>query len=302
MLTIPRLKAFLGISVFMGMKKQPNLKSYWHKPRSIFHYPIISQAFTRERFMTIRNCLYITNPATYANVERGEVGFDKIQQIRWLVDKIREAYKVVWSFSKYLAIDEMMIRYKGSYSPIRQDMSNKPQKWGLKVWYLADAISKYVYDFAIYCGKTVETVLQPSRGEPRLAHNVVLNMVDGLDGKGHVVVMDNYLSSVGLFTKMASQKIYATGTMRSNCIGILHDFKDTKSFNKMAMQGELEWRMHESHGIRSILWKDKRPLLLISTHAQPIGFPCKPVDVVPRRNGAIREDIQSSPMHKEYTT
>ena len=60
--------------------------------------------------------------------------------------------------------------------------------------------------------------------------------------------------------------------------------------------------MHESRGIRSVLWKDKRPLLLISTHAQPIGFPCKPMDVVPRRNGAICEDIQSSPMQKEYTT
>ena len=163
-ITVRGLKAFLGILVFMGMKKQPNLKSYWHKPRSIFHCPIKSQAFTHERFMTIRNCLYITNLATYANVERGEVGFDKIWQVRWLVDKIREACKAVWSLSKYLVIDEMMIRYKGSYPPIRQYMPNKPQKWGLKVWCLVDAISKYVYDFAIYCGKIVETDLQPQQG------------------------------------------------------------------------------------------------------------------------------------------
>jgi hypothetical protein len=60
--------------------------------------------------------------------------------------------------------------------------------------------------------------------------------------------------------------------------------------------------MHDSRGIGCALWKDKRPVLLLSTHAQPIGFPCQPVDVVPRQNGAIREEIQSSPMHKEYTT
>jgi hypothetical protein len=59
--------------------------------------------------------------------------------------------------------------------------------------------------------------------------------------------------------------------------------------------------MHESRDISSILWKGKRPVLLLSTNAQPIGFPCKPVDVVPCCNGAIREDIHSSSMHKEYT-
>jgi hypothetical protein len=297
------LKAFLGVSVLMGMKKQPNLKTYWQKVGSFFHCPLISQTFTRERFMVLRKCLHITDPASYANVDRGDVRFDKIRQVRWLVDKIRDACKAVWSLGKYLAIDEMMIRYKGSYSPIRQYMPNKPQKWGLKVWCLADAVSKYVYNFSIYCGKSVENVLQPaSRGEPRLAHNVVLNMVEGLDGKGHVVVMDNYFSSVGLFSEMASRGIYATGTMRSNRIGLPKNLKDTKSFNARATQGELEWRMHESRGIACALWKDKRPVLLLSTHVQPIGFPCQPVDVVPRRNGAIRDEIQSSPMHKEYTT
>ena len=126
LLSVPGLKAFLGISVNMGMKKQPNLKSYWQKKGSIFHCSIISKSFTCKRIMAIRKCLHITNPTAYANVERREPGFDKIRQIRWLVEKIKEACKVVWSLGKYLAIDKMMIRYKGSYSPIRQYMPNKP--------------------------------------------------------------------------------------------------------------------------------------------------------------------------------
>jgi hypothetical protein len=111
-----------------------------------------------------------------------------------------------------------------------------------------------VYNFAIYCGKTMETVAEPAiRGEPRLAHNVVLNMVDGLDGKGHVVVMDNSFSSVGFFTELASWGIYATGTMRSNRVGLPEKFKDTKSFNARATQGDLQWHMHESRGIGCVL-------------------------------------------------
>jgi hypothetical protein len=50
------------------------------------------------------------------------------------------------------------------------------------------------------------------------------------------------------------------------------------------------------------MWKDNRPVLLISTHAIPIGFPCMPVDMVPRRHGAIREKVPTSLVLLEYTT
>jgi hypothetical protein len=60
--------------------------------------------------------------------------------------------------------------------------------------------------------------------------------------------------------------------------------------------------MHESRSMSSVLWKDKKPVLLLSTSAIPIGFPCVPVDTVPRRNGAVREAIPTSPIHVEYTT
>jgi hypothetical protein len=32
-------------------------------------------------------------------------------------------------------------------------MPKKPQKWRIKIWCLAVSVSKYVYNFDIYCGK-----------------------------------------------------------------------------------------------------------------------------------------------------
>jgi hypothetical protein len=60
--------------------------------------------------------------------------------------------------------------------------------------------------------------------------------------------------------------------------------------------------MHESRTISCVMWKDKCPILLLSTHANPIGFPCVPHDEVPRRNGAVREQIPTSHVLLEYTT
>jgi hypothetical protein len=114
------------------------------------------------------------------------------------------------------------------------------------------------------------------RGESKLAHEVVLKMVSGLEGKGHLLVMDNYFSSIGLFQDLLSRGIYATSTMRTNRIGLPTDLKNTK---------------------------DKKPVLLISTHARPIQPLCeRPIITVPHHNGAIRESIQTSPVLHKYTT
>jgi hypothetical protein len=60
--------------------------------------------------------------------------------------------------------------------------------------------------------------------------------------------------------------------------------------------------MHESRKMACVLWKDKKPVLLLSTHAIPIGYPCMPVPTMPRRNGADWEDVMTSPIDLEYTT
>jgi len=83
---------------------------------------------------------------------------------------------------------------------------------------------------------------------------------------------------------------------------MLQTLYDTKSFSR-SPQGTLEWRMHDFRSMRCVLWKDKWSVLLLSTHARPIQLPCKfLVLTILWRNGAIRESIQTSPIHHEYTT
>ena len=43
-----------------------------------------------------------------------------------------------------------------------------------------------------------------------------MSLLDGLHRKRHVVVTDNYFSSVGLFIELANLEIYATNTMKAN--------------------------------------------------------------------------------------
>ena len=173
----------------------------------------------------------------------------------------------------------------------------------------------YAWNFEVYYGKenaspnpeNVEEVSNPiivpvHRGEPKLAHNVVLKMVEGLGNVGHLMVMDNFFSSIGLFMDLLSIGIYASGTVRPNWVGLPLDLNDMKSF-KNVPQGHILWRMHDSRNVACVMWKDKNHVLLISTHALAIQPPCEfPVIMVPRRQGAVQESIPTSAVLLEYTT
>jgi hypothetical protein len=117
-----------------------------------------------------------------------------------------------------------------------------------------------------------DVTVQLPHGEAGAAYRIVMKLLRGLEEKGHCVVMDNYFYSIPLFEELVKKGIYATGTVRSNRIGLPQHLKNMKSW-KWCEQGHIEWAMHESRTISCMMWKDKCPVLLLSTHANPIGFP-----------------------------
>ena len=90
-MTITNFRAFLAIHIYMQMKKQSNMKTYWEKAGFIFHCPIISNIMTLARFKELRQCMHVTNLETYAHIEQGQVGYDKMRHVRWLVNDISDA-------------------------------------------------------------------------------------------------------------------------------------------------------------------------------------------------------------------
>ena len=84
-------------------------------------------------------------------VDDGLVATDKTQpeyslvaKIEWLVNECNFLHAKYWHLEHNLTVDEMMVRYMGERSPIRQYLKNKPCRYGLKCWALANAKSKFV--------------------------------------------------------------------------------------------------------------------------------------------------------------
>jgi hypothetical protein len=171
-----------------------------------------------------------------------------------------------------------MVKYIGKYCSAWQYMPKKPIKWGLKVWVMVDATSHIISDFEVYCGKSTTNLVggMSQRVEQNLAHRVVMDLTAGLDNKGHVITMDNFFTSVGLFHDLEHRGIYAIGTMHSNRIGLHPDMRKIKEFRRQG-QRDLEWFMHNSRKMCTVLWKScttnyaEKPAGL---HGSPSGW-CK---------------------------
>jgi hypothetical protein len=51
--SVAKLKAVFAIHMYIEMKTQLNIKTYWEKYGSIFHCPIVSNIMTRNWFIKL---------------------------------------------------------------------------------------------------------------------------------------------------------------------------------------------------------------------------------------------------------
>lgn len=72
-------------------------------------------------------------------------------------------------------------------------MLDKPLCFGIKCWMLASSKWRFVSNIEVYFGEGTSTSAH------RLGYNVVTKMLEGLEGRGHCLIVDNLFASINLF-------------------------------------------------------------------------------------------------------
>ena len=67
-------------------------------------------------------------------------------KVKKLLDLIQPLFDKEYDMHQQCTIDETMIPFKGRLG-FKQNLKEKPTKWGVKVWVLADATNGYVKRF-----------------------------------------------------------------------------------------------------------------------------------------------------------
>jgi hypothetical protein len=180
------IKAFVGFTILMGLTPRNDLYEYWSLSPMYHCFPIASK-ISRHRFMEIKRFLHFTNNDLL--IPRGQAGFDKLGKVRPVLDAILKNCLEMMAPNKESAIDEAMIKYKGR-STLKQYMSKKPIKWGIKVWVRSDSRTGYVCQFHIYTGKEDDDM------STNLGERVVMKLSRSLVGGNYHLYFDNFFTSV----------------------------------------------------------------------------------------------------------
>ena len=107
-----------------------------------------------------------------------------------------------------LTLDEQLVGYRGCI-PGRTYIPSKPSKYGLKVFWLAEAHTGFALNAIIYTGR--ERNAAPHRN---LGQDVVTELVRPYYTTGREVVTDNFFTSHSLAVALLEQNITLLGTIR----------------------------------------------------------------------------------------
>lgn len=254
-LTPEELKKYLGLLLYMSVCNFPKMSDLWRR-NTIFHLAFPGTVMPRNRFTAITWNLHISDPEEdEANQEKvGSEEFDPLQKVKCLLELMRTRCKSVYHPRQHISVDERMVATKARIK-LKQYMRDKPTKWGLKFFVLAD-VNGYTVDYKLYSGKG------SSVSGKGLSFDVVAELVNkDYLGSGYIVYCDNYYTSPLLFRHLTQQGFGACGTYRQGRVGVPKTM--VNALNTKSKRGSIRW-IREGE-LLFVKWMDTREVSMCTT-------------------------------------
>jgi hypothetical protein len=211
-LTMIEFRAWIGILMYMGIKKEPARRHYWSKYK-ILKYTIILKVMSCHRWEAITRCVQLVDNAKVIRDSK-QPGYDKLAKCRWFMEAFNKKSFKLYNHESHIIVDECIIPYKGKYCDIRMFLRNKPIRFGIKVWCAASSKSRYVSIVQVYMGKGTQMCKEG------MGYEVITSLIRSLEHRWHTVVCDNLFTLPRLFHDLLADGFWATGTMKTNRIGL----------------------------------------------------------------------------------
>ncbi|XP_046986955.1 piggyBac transposable element-derived protein 4-like [Schistocerca americana] len=215
--TISEMRRFLGIIFHMCVSKKPKIADHW-STNPVLSCNFCPHVMSRLRFTQILSCLHLVDNSNQK--KPGEDGFHPLYKVLPYYNNLKERCIQAYRPSEKVTIDEGICPFRGRVS-FRVYMQNKPHKYGLKVYAVAEASSGYVVNFEVYAGKHIVDNSSSAVILRLLSDSSLLN-------KGHTVYLDRFYSSPELFQQLAEKGTGAVGTVNKSRKGLPKDLVSAK--------------------------------------------------------------------------
>ena len=184
---------------------------------------------------------------------------DKLTRVRLLLEHVQKISQQFYQPYDAVSVDERMVSSKHQYSGIRQFIRDKPIRFGLKLWVLADSLSGYTYSFYVYLGKKRTVLCQKTKG---LAYNVVMELCQNLFHQGYRIYTDSFYTTQHLAEDLLRKRTYLIGAVKRTSSAMPVQLKDIEKFEKCSTRGDFRW--HRNSDFVYVQWRDCKTVTIVS--------------------------------------
>lgn len=273
-LTLPEIKAFLGILINMGMHPKPEVEDYFSNDYTDYQ-PFFKDTFTKDRFHQIFWNLHVSPPPS------GPVGgyVTRSGKVRRVVSYLDKKYRQYYVPQHKVSVDESTVAFKGRVC-FKMYNKDKPIKWGIRIWVLSESDTGYICALEPYLGKA--TTNSMTRQDLGVTSRVVLHLVEKLENdygtvEGLHVFTDRLYTNLDLASALHEKKVHITGTIVRNRKGLPPQVRASKKVKRSntrltnratnpikLKRGEIKaFRKDDKYSL--LIWKDTNDVTMLTT-------------------------------------
>ena len=208
--------AFIGIRMYMGLHKYPNIECYWTD--SILYKNIVNSIMNKTYFFLISKSLHFPEYDKDEKDDKSSVSNVKIDprhKIKNYLEKLAQNFQKYYVLGKNVTIDESLLQYKGRNS-MKFYIPMKPHKYGFKIHLLCDSDTHYLYNMLFDPGKNGKEFMN-FEDNSSLTESIVLRLLSCIkDNKQRNVFFDGWYSSISLMKKLTKMGYLNTTVLRNN--------------------------------------------------------------------------------------
>lgn len=249
-ITPDEIKRLIAMLIYFGLVKVGNVDNYW-SVKTLYHGLWARAIMPRTRFRALMALLHVVDPAA-------ETPGDKLCKVESFIDYFKSRCLSLYQPRQNVAIDERMVKSRHR-SGIRQYIKDKPTKWGIKLWVLADSSNGYTVDFDVYIGRAAGRDVS----EYGLGYDVVLKLMQRFLNQGYHLFVDNFYTSLTLFKHLFTQGVPATGTVMESRRDFPPGLKNGKQWAKKKQRGSMRW--DRDPPCLALQWVDNKVVSLLTT-------------------------------------
>lgn len=249
--TPDEMKRLIAVIIYFGLVRvSSHVDKYW-STKTLYHGLWARSIIPRFRFRALMAFLHVVDPCN-------ESPQNKLRKVESFLENFKNKCKSLYQPRQNVAIDERMVKSRHR-SGLRQYIKDKPTKWGIKLWVLADSSNGYTVDFNVYIGKAAGQQVS----QYGLAYDVVMKLIEPYLNQGYHLFFDNFYTSMQLVKDLFTSGTPSAGTIIENRVGFPATLRNGKQWAKKLERGSMRW--DRDGPCLAIQWKDNKVVSMITT-------------------------------------